>query len=264
MVSRLGDRYIRFSAPVPEGAARTPTALEPPLATGELLAGPVAFVRLPHLVGGGPHARAYAETLQAWIRRLDGHGPRGWFVELTGSGGGNMWPMRAGIGPLLGEGEVGRFVHADGVATSFAYREGRAMEGAAERARVDRPYALARPGPPVAVLTGPATASSGEAIAAAFRGRAKSRSFGRPTAGLSTGNADYTLGNGAVLTLTEVVPADRGGTPYGRALEPDEPARWLGPTAQERALAWLHAHGACAMAPRDGPPIRDERSSEWS
>jgi len=31
----------------------------------------------------------------------------GWIVDLRGNGGGNMWPMLAGVGPVLGEGVVG-------------------------------------------------------------------------------------------------------------------------------------------------------------
>jgi hypothetical protein len=32
-------------------------------------------------------------------------------VDLRGNGGGNMWPMLAGVGPVLGEGIVGWIVY---------------------------------------------------------------------------------------------------------------------------------------------------------
>lgn len=41
--------------------------------------------------------------------------PCGWIVDLRGNGGGNMWPMLAGIGPLLGTEEPGSFIGRDGV-----------------------------------------------------------------------------------------------------------------------------------------------------
>ncbi len=47
---------------------------------------------------------AYATKLQGIIADLDKAHPAGWVVDLRGNVGGNMWPMLAGIGPVLGEG----------------------------------------------------------------------------------------------------------------------------------------------------------------
>jgi C-terminal processing protease CtpA/Prc len=75
--------------------------------------------------------------------------------------------------------------------------------------------------PPVAVLTGERTMSSGEALAVAFRGRRNARSFGRPTRGLSTSNEGISLSDGATLVLTTAVFADRTGRTYGGPIRPD-------------------------------------------
>src|SRR5206468_4322951 len=58
------------------------------------------------------------------------------------------------------------------------------------------------------------TASSGEAITISFRGRPGARSFGAPTAGLSTGNEEYALPDGSMLFLTTSIEADRIGHRY--------------------------------------------------
>ena len=83
-------------------------------------------------------------------------------------------------------------------------------------------YELASPRPFAAVLTDGATASSGEAIAVAFRGRVGARSFGEATWGVSTANARFFLPDNAAIFLTVSTMADRLGTLYGGTLVPDE------------------------------------------
>ena len=103
------------------------------------------------------------------------------------------------------------------------------------------------------MLHGPRTASSGEAVAIAFRGRPLTRSFGLPTAGLSTANAGFGMSDGGVIVLTVATDVDRNGTIYGAAVEPDERASWTvaNPTdasdgAAQAAIAWLREQPACA------------------
>ncbi len=67
------------------------------------------------------------------------------------------------------------------------------------------------------------TASSGEAVAVAFRARDGARSFGGATWGVSTANAAFPLADGSVIFLTVATMADRDGTLYGGKLTPDEP-----------------------------------------
>ena len=81
----------------------------------------------------------------------------------------------------------------------------------------------------------------------AFRGRSATRSFGEATWGVSTANAAFPLGDGAVIFLTVATMADRDGTLYGEALAPDEvvagsktgdPAT---DAALDAAVTWLQA-----------------------
>src|SRR5690348_5042975 len=53
----------------------------------------------------------FETNLQRIIGDLDRYHPDGWVVDLRGNVGGNMWPMLAGIGPLLGENDhLGEFL----------------------------------------------------------------------------------------------------------------------------------------------------------
>lgn len=119
-----------------------------------------------------------------------------------------MWPMLAGLAPLLGEEVPGFFQTRSGERSAWQVTP---SAKCAAKPFADR----------VAVLIGPRTASSGEAVAVAFRGRAATRFFGQPTAGLSTGNQDIALPDGAKLMLTTSVYVDRHGQTYPDGIAPD-------------------------------------------
>ncbi|MBZ5556708.1 MAG: S41 family peptidase, partial [Acidobacteriia bacterium] len=89
-----------------------------------------------------------------------------------------MWPMLAGLGPLLSTGALGSFARG-GDSANWSYDNGAARLGPREMVRVsDAPYRLHSAVPPIAVLISARTASSGEAIAIAFRGNPNTRGFG--------------------------------------------------------------------------------------
>jgi C-terminal processing protease CtpA/Prc len=153
--------------------------------------------------------------------------------------GGNLWPMLAGVGPLLGDGELGASVYPDGTRRPIWYRDGRAGFGDYVQLRVMAPYRLARSEAPVAVLLGPRTASSAEVLATALRGRSDSRSFGASTSGLAAGNRTFELADRAALVLTVAGTADRAGNVIVGAIVPDEPVAQASGAAAIRADALL-------------------------
>lgn len=107
--------------------------------------------------------------------------------------GGDMYPMLLGVGPLLGDGPLIGFTGRKGFRYYVSYRDGAlSVGGYTDRAPVVVP--AFSPAPPVAVLTGPTTASSGEAVTVAFRGRANTRSFGAATGGVTTRATDLPPG----------------------------------------------------------------------
>jgi hypothetical protein len=193
----------------------------------------------------------YAAALHSGIALIDQAGACGWILDLRENSGGNMWPMLAGIGPLLGQSAsaehgtdpsaVGFFIDRDGGEVAWRYIDGVAYEGSESNAVVEVPYHLVDPEVPVAVLLGPQVASSGEAIAVAFQGRPNTQTFGDPTRGTPTGIEGFTLSDGAVVGLTVVRFADRTGQPYGPlgGLVPNESG------GEAEATAWLLAQPQC-------------------
>jgi carboxyl-terminal processing protease len=200
----------------------------------------VGYVKVGAFSGSASEATAFANSIQRVIMSADRDDLIGWIVDVRGNGGGNMWPMVAGVGPVLGEGVIGYFIDPTEQASSWEYRDGASRQGGVVQHRVDGPYRLRRDRPRVAVLTDNGIASSGEATVVAFRGRPDTRSFGTATCGLSTSNRGFAMSDGATLNLTVSVMADRTGTKYGDSIPPDEIVTDPGQAVQ-RALAWLQS-----------------------
>jgi hypothetical protein len=202
----------------------------------------IGYVRIAGFSSPAPGADvAFAEAIQDQIRSRDAPELSGWIMDVRGNTGGNMWPMIAGVGPVLGEGLAGCFVYPHGAAsTPWGYQNGGASFGATEVIRTSTPYTLIAQAPKVAVLTDNVTASSGEAVVVAFRARPNTRSFGGATCGQSTVNSTFRLSDGATLYLTIGVMADRALTSYGQSLLPDEPVLGVAEVVQS-AIAWLRS-----------------------
>ncbi len=212
--------------------ALPPTALPPD----------VGYVRVGTFAGGGPGGVAFADSIQAIIRAGDREGMSGWLVDLRGNGGGNMWPMLAALSPVLGDGVVGHFIDPLGVVTVWDVRDGAARLSGVVQQVATAPYRLKRERPRVAVLLDNATASSGEAVAIAFRERPDTRSFGLATCGQSTANAAFVLQDGSLLNLTVATMADRTRRTYGEQVAPDETVQDPDEMVR-RAIAWLQRPG---------------------
>ncbi|MET8327771.1 S41 family peptidase [Streptomyces sp. NPDC005181] len=268
-VAALNDSHTFFFGPqeakefteAPETSDATAPALTP---LGRLIGSMIGYVMLPGSLGA---VSGYARAGAAAVRKLDASRPCGWIVDLRGDEGGAIWPMLDAIAPLLGDGKLGAFVDADGKREDWVLRRGRLFLGGQVLPK-DLPggkegggipdyvthnaYVLHRPHPPVAVLTGPDTASAGEATLVAFRGRAQTRSFGLPTAGLASGNASYPLSDGAELGLTESADVDRTGRRYGNSpIAPDVSvtSTAVRPATRSPSPPWY----GCRSSPPAGP-----------
>jgi len=259
-VRELGDRHsylqsaaaTRTLATTAVANARTGLPLTPPHARplGENL----AYVNVPGFAGGTPEQQVeFAETLKNAIQANDHARVCGWVVDLRQNTGGNLWPMLAGLGPLLGEGELAASLYPDGRHVGVWHRDGQAGFGDFAQLRVRSPYRL-HAQVPAAVLLGPATASSAEILAVALRGRPATRSFGAPTRGLTAGNRIFQLADGATLVLTVAATSDSAGRVYAGPIEPDQlvagaesPARGEAPVdaTLAAATAWLTAGDSC-------------------
>lgn len=189
---------------------------------GQRLTDKIGYIRITGFIGVGEAIQNFAETIQYYISVADANTVKGWVVDLRQNFGGNMWPMLAGVGPILGEGVAGKFIDPDNNTTEWGYRNGYSFSSDEKVITVSNEYTLYNRNPWVAVLTDNATASSGEAITVAFVGRSKTRSFGTATRGLSTANAGFPLRDSAKIYLTVAVFVDRTGTRYGGKINPNE------------------------------------------
>ena len=239
MLAELGDHhsFLMEASDVrqnrTEGGATSLSAVR-------LLSGGVGYVEMPGYFGMNAEARhAFASHVVDAIGKVAHQARCGWVVDLRGDTGGNMYPMLAALRPLLGDGKLGSFRDARGHVTTFA------APGPFEPASRKAPELEHAA---VAVLYGPHTASSGEVVAIAFRGRPGTRSFGQPTAGLSTGNAGFGLPDGSMIFLTVAVDMDRTGQAYGGKLQPDVPVAASnagGDAVLVEAKAWLEQSPRC-------------------
>jgi carboxyl-terminal processing protease len=237
----------------PQPGRRLAAAFAPGGPSDGLLDGRIGVVVVPP--HSGHNRPAYVDSLQARIGALDGAGACGWVMDLRENTGGNMWPMLAGVGPLLGAEVVGSFTNSP-LGVGWNYRDGRSWQGDSTRpAEVGgwgstSPRLIKNPTAPVALLVGRKTASSGEMTLLAFLGRPHVRSFGDSTAGYTSSNTTVPLRDGATLIVTSSYPRDRLGRTYPLSVGPDE---LVPPTDSaesdaplRRAVAWLRQQPACA------------------
>jgi carboxyl-terminal processing protease len=247
----LGDGHSTFWEP--EQAKENLGSSAVPLdgLQGRSLKNGLGYISLPGVQGSQKTYEEYVGQGRDAVAKADRTGACGWVVDLRSNTGGNMYPMLAVVGPILGDGKVGMFVDADGKKSVWSIKHGAPyVDGKSAGWGASQP--VARSTPPVAVLTGKRTASAGEAVVVAFRGRPEARFFGEPTYGVPTGNKAYRLSDGAMLILTGVKDADRTGRTYDAAIPPDEEiVKDPRPVARNRdevlkaAQDWLLKQAAC-------------------
>ncbi|WP_326569744.1 S41 family peptidase [Amycolatopsis rhabdoformis] len=242
VIAELGNPHTYLRGP---NAARppAPSTIEVP---SSRTFGDLAELTVPGFLANPAAAGRYVSAGVAALAAADANRPCGWIVDLRANDGGDMHPMLTVVAPLLGDGVVGSFAAPDGP-TPWTLRSGRLTVGTASTTE-SNPLQLARPRPPVAVLTSSRTASSGEATLIAFRGLARAATFGQPTAGLATGNVPFPLSDGAMLVITMVHDVDRTGRVYGNTpIPPDHPLPATATTDEviAAASAWLHTQPGC-------------------
>jgi len=183
----------------------------------------IGYIKVDQFIGStGGDGLVFAQEIQQQIKSQDHADIIGWIVDLRSNGGGNMWPMLSGIGPILGEGVAGYFIDPEGDQEAWSFHNGASEIDGVVVVNVPNSYKLIAPGPKVAVLLDNGVASSGEAVAISFIGRQDTRSFGSSTCGLSTANMAYSLSKDHVLYLTVSYMADRNKNKFGTPITPDQ------------------------------------------
>ena len=168
-----------------------------------------------------------------------------WIIDLRYNGGGNMYPMMEGLGTLIGDGLVGKVSDASGKTISnWTIKDGDFYYDNYLAADLPNDCKFEKL-PKVAVLISQYTASSGEAVAVALKGRPGTRFFGLETAGLVT-VTDWTPINSDLFASVSIgYYADRNGKIYNNFVEPDEKIEIVltedkkADQVLQRAILWL-------------------------
>ncbi len=182
----------------------------------------VGYINVPGFHSGNPELMvSFADSLQVSLQEMYSKGVQGWIVDLRQNDGGNMEPMITGLGPLLDDGDIGSLLDVNGGKEHWYYKEGTYFWEQEAGTSLQDPYVIPEK-LPIAVLIGPATGSSGEIVVISFVGNTLTRSFGEPTWGLTTGNGEFDLPDGARMWVSSTYMVDRNGTVYNGSIEPDE------------------------------------------
>jgi len=243
VLGALSDRHSHFMTPDAAETMNNSTTTDYTVPTGKLIEGRLGYVAVFGFAAQkDEELNKYADEIQNIIIDLSEQTICGWIVDLRSNSGGNMWPMIAGLGALIGEGKLGTFKNSKGQTIDWYYRDGQSWEGKRSIAGVSHPEFVLNPDEiPIAVLIGPQTASSGEATALSFRGRPNTQFFGKPSAGLTTSNHIYMLSDGALILLTTAIEVDRTGQEYGGSIIPDITT----PNPEQEAVNWLLEQPSC-------------------
>ena len=198
----------------------------------------IGYIKIPGFFGNGKLEKAFAVRIQDLIKDLDKHKINGWIIDLRDNGGGNMWPMLLGVGPILGDGTAGYFVNCNNNYEKWGYSKGKAFMDTTIVIQTDSIYQLKNKNKKIAILINNKTASSAEAIAVAFIGLPNTRFFGNATRGLTTGNSTIILSDSSTIFLMTVIYADRNKKLYGKQIIPDEIAN--DGDAKDLAFRWIN------------------------
>ena len=167
--------------------------------------------------------REFATRIQNEIKSLDStYNIQAWIVDLRENTGGNMYPMIAGLGPLLGEGSLGYFISPSlKKENRWFYNNGKCGEKNTVNVSVKNPYIIENKNAKCLILIGENTASSGEMTAISFIGRANTTLVGTASAGYITANEQFNLPDGYFLFLASSFAADRNKRIYTKGINPD-------------------------------------------
>jgi hypothetical protein len=246
LLMRLGDHHS-FLMPAQQATQwQSGTLVKNPLPTVKALENHIGYISVPAYSGGDAAGmREYATGTHDLLTSTAPSSTCGWVLDLRQNGGGNMWPMLAGLKPFVGDAHLGSFSGPSGSGASWI---------AGQAVGVDPPKSLGwLDSSAVAVLIGPRTASSGEAVAVAFHGRPRTRFFGQPTAGLANANGTMKLPDGAMMMVMTSVDVDRNGQRFGEKVVPDEtisqPDAQSPTSASDATLTaatrWLTSQASC-------------------
>jgi hypothetical protein len=161
-----------------------------------------------------------AQAIQDSLCKLMSERPDGIIIDLRVNEGGSIYPLFTGLHQLIGDGVFGAFTNFDGTSkTNWKLKKGKFYQREKIVASV-KPNCSGSKKIKVAVLLSQITASAGEMLAIALKGRKNTIFIGEKTYGLTTGNVTFRI-DGYLLALSASFTEDRTGKIYRSSVIPD-------------------------------------------
>jgi len=183
----------------------------------------VGYLRIPKSPDfGSGKEEVYNQLIQKHVCELIANGVKSWIIDMRLNTGGSMFHMLGGLNLLLGEGQIGSHVGADGNQSgAWIMKKGNYYNGDQQMTTSGRMCNSIVGIDKVAILTGPMTASSGEAVVIALRNLENSQTFGELTKGRSTSLIGYSMAKDLLFLISSSYYADRKGQVYKNGISPD-------------------------------------------
>lgn len=163
----------------------------------------------------------YAKNLYRTIISSYKEDMTGWILDFRENTGGQLWPMLAGLSPLVNSDTAGIAIYPNGSNWSWWAYHGKAGVGKNIHYQVENANGEHIEKKPIVILISSRTASSGEASVISFIGQDHVYLVGELTKGLATVNQPFELANGATMMLTTAYFGDRNKKVYPYGIEPD-------------------------------------------
>lgn len=235
-ISELKDNHSYFKSVI---ESEVNTENKPlPVNHDETTPDDIGYIKIPFCIGTEDDYNDYILEITEKIKEQSKKKLKGWVIDLRGNFGGNMWPMLLSIEPLIGNGTFGYFVNSNNQYQAWKLNKGKVYiddELIFEKSSYNE---LDLTNQFLAILTDSRTASSGEAITIALKNRVNSKSFGKPTYGVSTGCVSHQLSDGSTINLAESIFADRTKKKYGFKVIPDFETNEY--DTLEKGIQWIY------------------------
>lgn len=142
----------------------------------------------------------------------------GWIIDLRFNTGGNSWPMLLALYDFLGDNDISASLNVDKKTVGMAsLSNGNYVVDSVKQFHIN-PKGKLLDKVKVAIITGVVTASSGEVVAIAFKGRPNTIFIGENSLGYTSANYGVALPFGTIMTLTKSFNSDRNGVYYDKII----------------------------------------------
>jgi carboxyl-terminal processing protease len=186
----------------------------------KLLKGKIGYLKI---VGIAPNVDIpkESEKIRNAVIELANQKVDKWIIDLRYNAGGNIHPMMAGIGPLIGDGIAGNVVNlANEKLFDWEIKKGNFIYAQAQPVNFpNQPQFKKRP--KIAVLTSRWTVSSGEIVAVSLKGVPNTKFFGEATGGYTTNTGWNIINNEVIVVIATGILSDRNSKIYEQNIEPD-------------------------------------------